>query len=95
MDIKAEKSTNRTGLTGYIKDAAEVRAVADHMEELTLHPRIVVRAELIVGSEAPLTKKRSTMFVRNQTIGQRDTYLRRSNEYTLSSNNMHPLLILQ
>jgi hypothetical protein len=95
VDIKAKKSTNRTGLIVYIKDAAEIRVIADHIKELILYPRIVVRAEVIIGSEAPLIKKRNTMFIRNQTISQQDIHLRKSNEYTLSSNNIYPLLILQ
>jgi hypothetical protein len=66
--------------------------VVDHVEELILYPRIIISAEVIVGLEAPLTKRRNIMSIRSQTIGQRDTYLRRSNEYTLSSDNMYPLL---
>jgi hypothetical protein len=94
VDIKAKKSTNRTGLTVYIEDAAEVRAIADYIKKLTLYPRIIIRAEVIIGLEAPLTKRRSTMFIRSQTIGQRDIYLRRNNKHMLSSDNMYPLLIL-
>jgi hypothetical protein len=93
MDIKAEKSTNRTRLIVYIKNAVEVRVVVDYVGKLTLYPRIIVRAEVIIGSKAPLIKRRNITFIRSQTISQQDIYLRRNNKHTLSSDNIYPLLI--
>jgi hypothetical protein len=66
VDTKAEKSTNRTRLTVYIKDAAEAQAIAYHVEKLTLYPRVIVRVEDIIGLEAPLTKRRNVISVTNQ-----------------------------